>query len=294
MTLLADRRSLAVKNERKALVLAGGGITGIGWEIGVLAGLADLGVNLADADIMIGTSAGSVVGAQLRAGIPIEDLYATQLLDAGGETVERLGRKVIFKYVLANLLPGGDQAARARLGKLALAARTAPEAERKAVFEQLLPFGHWPERPLLITAVDAESGELKVFDRDSGVSLVDAVSASCAVPLIWPPMTIDGHRYMDGGMRSIANLDLAKGYGRVVVLAPITTALRRSGRISEQLAGLGKHLHSAVVSPDAEARGAIGRNVLDPAHRAASAMAGRAQARSIRDTVAVAWGSPPA
>jgi NTE family protein len=294
MNFLADRRSLAVKNERKALVLAGGGITGIGWEIGVLAGLADLGVNLADADLVIGTSAGSVVGAQLRSGIGVEDLYATQLRDAGGETSARLGLKVQLTYVLANLLPGGDQAARARLGKLALAAKTESEADRKAVFERALPIRDWPERPLLVTAVEVETGEPKVFDRDSGVALVDAVGASCAVPLIWPPVTIDGHRYMDGGMRSIANIDLAQGYGRVVVLAPITTALRRSGRISEQLAGLGKHLHSVVVSPDSEARRAIGRNVLDPAHRAASAMAGRAQARSIRDAVAVAWGSPPA
>jgi NTE family protein len=201
---------------------------------------------------------------------------------------------VLLRFVIAGLLPGSDQRARARLGKFALAAKTVPESDRIAVIEERLPVKEWPERGLLITAVETTTGELKVFDRDSGVSLVNAVAASCAVPVVWPPVTIDGHRYMDGGARSVANADLAKGYGRVVVLAPVTASLRRSGRIGEQLAGLGKHLHAVVVSPDADAKAAIGRNVLDPARRAASAKVGRAQARSVRDAVAVVWGYPPA
>lgn len=283
-----------MKNERKALVLAGGGITGIGWEIGVLAGLAELGVDLTDADLIVGTSAGSVVGAQLASGLGVQKLYEEQLRDSAGEISARIGAGVLLRFVIAGLLPGSDQRARVRLGKFALAARTVPESDRIAVIEERLPVKKWPERGLLITAVEVTTGEFKVFDRDSGVSLVNAVAASCAVPIVWPPVTIDGHRYVDGGARSVANADLAKGYGRVVVLAPVTASLRRSGRISEQLAGLGKHLHSVVVSPDADAKAAIGRNVLDPTHRAASARAGRAQARSIRDAVAVVWGYPPA
>ena len=283
-----------MKNERKALVLAGGGVTGVGWEIGMLAGLADLGVNLGDADLVLGTSAGSVVGAQLTSGVPIEELYAEQLKEASGEIPARIRTGALLRFVLAGLLPGGDQRARIRLGRLALAAKTVPEAERIAVIEQRLPVRVWPERELLITAVEAESGELRVFDRESGVGLVEAVAASCAVPTVWPPVTIEGRRYMDGGMRSVANADLAQGHGRVVVLAPMPATLRRSGRISEQLATLGKHLHSAVISPDADARAAMGRNALDPAFRAAAAVAGRAQARTVRDAVAVAWGTPPA
>jgi NTE family protein len=283
-----------VKNDRKALVLAGGGITGIGWELGILAGLAELGVDLSDADVVVGTSAGSVVGAQLTSGIPVQKLYDEQLREATGEISARIGPAVLLRFAIAGLLPGSDQKARARLGKFALAAKTVDESDRIAVIEERLPQKDWPERKLLITAVEAHTGELKVFDRDSGVSLVNAVAASCAVPVVWPPVTIDGHRYMDGGARSVANADLAKGCGRVVVIAPITASLRRSGRISEQLAKLGQHLHSVVISPDADAKEAIGRNVLDPAHRAASALAGRAQARSVRDAVAVAWGYPPA
>jgi NTE family protein len=283
-----------VKNARKALVLAGGGITGIAWELGILTGLAEAGLDLSDADVVIGTSAGSVVGAQLTSGVPLTDLYAEQLRDASSEIAAKMGAAFLARYLLASVLPGGDQRARARIGKLALAAHTVPEAERRAVIEQRLPKHEWPDRPLLIPAVEAETGDVSVFDRDSGVPLVDAVAASCAVPMVWPAMTISGRRYIDGGVRSIANADLAAGCGRVVVLAPMTTTLRRSGRISYQLGTLGPKVHSVVVSPNEEARKSMGRNVLDPAFRAASAKAGRAQAATIRNEVAVVWGRPPA
>ncbi len=275
-------------------MLGGGGITGIGWELGLLIGLAELGVDLTQADVVIGTSAGSVVGAQLTSGVPLQDLYDEQLKDASGEAADELSKGSLLRWVVASVLPGGDQKARARLGRLALSARTVPESQRRPVFEDLLHSHAWPERRLLITAVEATSGELRVFDRDSGVHLVDAVGASCAVPLVWPPVTIGEHRYVDGGVRSGTNVDLAEGYGRVVVLAPMALALRRSARISHQLAALGQHLHSAVVTPSGEAKAAMGKNVLDPAFRAASARAGREQATSVRDAVAVAWGTPPA
>jgi NTE family protein len=285
---------VTVKNARKALVLGGGGITGIGWELGVLAGLRDHGVDLTSADVVVGTSAGSVVGAQLTSGESIEKLYDQQLQDATDETAAALGLGFTVRWVLANVLPGGDLRARTRVGKLALAAKTEPESSRREVFAKLLADADWPSRNLQVTAVEAATGEVAVFDRDSGVPLVDAVAASCAVPMVWPPMTINGRRYMDGGARSGTNADLATDCGRVVVLAPMPLALRRSGRISEQLARLGPKVHSFVICPDENARKAIGRNILDPAARAASARAGRAQAASIRDRVAVVWGHPPA
>ena len=283
-----------MKNSRKALVLGGGGITGIGWELGLLAGLREQGVDLSDADVVIGTSAGAVVGAQLTSGVPVDELYARQLHEPDGELAESLGLKFTLRWVLANVLPGGDRRARMRVGKLALAATTEPESQRREVFAKLLAQADWSDRQLQVTAVEAATGEVAVFDRASGVPLVDAVAASCAVPMVWPPMTINGRRYMDGGARSGSNADLATGCGRVVVLAPMPVALRRSGRISEQLARLGPKVHSVVVSPDENARKAIGRRILDPAARAASARAGRAQAASVRDRVAVVWGHPPA
>ena len=274
---------------RRALVLGGGGVTGIAWETGLLAGLAEAGIDLTAADLVVGTSAGSVVGAQILSGPTIEDLYAAQLTDPTGELATRMGATSMLRFIAAALWPGDEQRARARLGRAALKARTVPEAERRAVIERRLPSASWPERSLLITSVDAETGELRVFDRDSGVPLPEAVAASCAVPLVWPPITVGGRSYIDGGVRSAANADLATGCDRVVVLAPITYALRRGSRISSQLASLGSTVRSVVVSPDAQARKAIGGNVLDPAHRVASARAGHAQSAAVAESIAAVW-----
>ena len=273
----------------RALVLGGGGITGIAWELGVLAGLAEAGLDIMSPDVVVGTSAGSVVGAQILSGDSIEDLYARQLADPAGEAGARLGSGALARFVIAAAWPGDPGRGRAYLGRAALRAATHAEADSRAAFERLVPRDSWPERRLLVTAVDAETGEPRVFDRESGVELREAVAASCAVPIVWPPITIQGHRYIDGGVRSIANADLAAGCDRVVVLAPVTFALRRSGRISNQLALLGRDVRSVVVSPDAQARAAIGRNVLDPAQRASAARAGRLQAAAVAPAVEGVW-----
>ncbi len=251
---------------RRALVLGGGGVTGIAWELGLLAGLAEKGVDLMSPDVVVGTSAGSVVGAQVLSGTSIEELYAEQLADATGEIGTRMGPGVLARFVIASLWPGDERRGRAYLGHAALAARTVPESKRRTVIESRLRSRAWPARRLLVTAVDAETGEARVFDR-----------------------AINGRRYVDGGVRSIANADLAAGCDRVVVLAPVTFALRRRGRIASQLSALGPGVRSVVVSPDAEARRAIGRNVLDPARRAASARAGRRQAGSVAGAVGTVW-----
>jgi NTE family protein len=273
----------------RALVLGGGGITGIAWELGVLAGLAEKGIDILSPDLVVGTSAGSVVGAQILSGESIEVLYASQLADPTGEAGARMGAGALARFVIASAWPGDPGRGRAYLGRAAVGARTNPESDSRAAFERLVPRDSWPERRLVVTAVDAGTGEPRFFDRDSGVELRDAVAASCAVPIVWPPITIQGHRYIDGGVRSIANADLAAGCDRVVVIAPVTFALRRSGRISAQLASLGPDVRSLVVSPDAQARAAIGRNVLDPAQRVASARAGRRQAAGIAFAVQSVW-----
>jgi NTE family protein len=273
----------------RALVLGGGGVTGIAWETGLLAGLAEAGIDLTSADLVVGTSAGSIVGAQILSDVSLKDLYNTQLAKPTGEIAAKMGATTLLRFAVAMLWPGSEQQGRARLGHAALKASTVPESERLAVIRQRLPSDSWPERRLLVTAVDAENGETRVFDRDSGVPLLKAVAASCAVPLVWPPISIDSRRYIDGGVRSITNADFAAGCDRVVVVAPATFALRRSTRIENQLASLGTGIQSLVISPDSEARQAIGRNVLDPAHRVASARAGHAQSAAVAESVAAVW-----
>jgi NTE family protein len=281
-----------MSDQGTALVLGGGGITGIAWEIGLLAGLAEAGVDLSGADFVVGTSAGSVVGAQVTSGAELEELYARQLEPATGETAARLNRATLAQFGWAMLRTRGDHAAfRRRIGSIALAAEkaglTPSEQERLDVIGARLVSTEWPERPFVVTAVDAESGKFRTFDRESGVPLVSAVAASCAVPGVYPPVSIDGSRYVDGGMRSAANADVAQGYDRLVVLAPIPRGIGPIASVDAQVTGLIARV--AVVSPDRHSKAAIGKNVLDPAARAASAEAGRAQAMTVAQQVAGVW-----
>ena len=273
----------------RVLVLGGGGVTGVAWELGLLLGLCEQGLDLTGADLIIGTSAGSVVAAQITSGTPLPELFEAQLRGYGAERPARVGVGTIARMVLASLGARTERDARARVGRMALSARTIPEAERRAVIASRLPTTTWPDRRVFITAVAVDDGEFVVFDRDSGVSLVDAVAASCAVPGVWPPATINGRCYIDGGMRSPANVHLAAGAGRVVVLAPIDRAFRRSNSVSAQVAALPATTRACAIFPDAAARAAIGRNVLDPTRRAAAARAGRRQAASALDRVAAVW-----
>ncbi|SDF81249.1 NTE family protein [Lentzea fradiae] len=273
---------------QRALVLGGGGVTGIAWEIGILHGLSQQGVDLTNADLVVGTSAGSVVATQLAGGVPLAGLYESQLEPPDGELPARLTPWMLVRYALSYAMPGTPAAKRARLGRAALKARTPSEESRLEVFDRRLSIKEWPERPLKVTAVDTATGKFVAFDRDSGVPLVKAVASSCAVPLVWPPVTIDGHRYMDGGMRSVANVDLAAGCSRVVVVAPLTRSANVVATPAAQAAKLG--VPSIVVSPGQEELTAIGKNVLDPARRRPAAEAGLRQAASVADAVREVWG----
>ncbi|MGH3124332.1 MAG: patatin-like phospholipase family protein, partial [Streptosporangiaceae bacterium] len=158
------------------------------------------------------------------------------------------------------------------------------------VIASRVPSEEWPARRLLITAVDAVTGEFTPFTEASGVSLVDAVGASCAVPGVWPPVSMAGRRWIDGGIRSPANADLAAECQRIVVLAPIPRGMRAASAVATQAAGLTRAGRAvAVVSPDQAAVAAIGRNVLDPARRAPAARAGHAQAEAALDRVGTVW-----
>jgi NTE family protein len=275
--------------EKRALVLGGGGVTGVAWEIGLLHGLAEQGVDLGTADLFVGTSAGSVVAAQLTGGTGIDALYEHELADITGDTDAVIGARVLLGFVLAGLWPGDRARGRARLGRAALKARTVPESARRTAIAARIKRDDWPAARLLIPAVEARTGEVKVFDSASGASLIDAVAASCAVPLVWPPMTVGDRRYVDGGVRSVANVDLARGYERVVVIAPVNGAARRADRPAAQAAALGPGVRTAVVSPTDAALTAIGRNPLDPSRRAPAARAGRAQAAEVIERVRAAW-----
>ena len=276
--------------DRRALVLGGGGITGIAWETGLIAGLAGLGIDVAEADVIIGTSAGSVVGAEIASGQKIEALYQAQLAPPAPEPVARIGWGFIGR-LLWDMSTGLDpKRARARIGRWALAAPAMPEADWRKVIQARLHASTWPSAALRVTAVDARTGEFAVFDAAGNADLVDAVGASCAVPGVGPPVTIGDRRFMDGGMRTVANADLAAGYERVVIVAPVAAGIglmvspRRQAGV---LSAAGSRV--VLVQPDRAARHAIGRNVLDASRQAAAARAGRTQAAGEARAVRAVW-----
>ena len=283
----------------RALVLGGGGVTGIAWEIGVIAGLADLGIDLAGADVIIGTSAGSVVGVDIASGQQPEALYQAQLAPPDPEPAARIGWDLIGRLLWVVNTSRDPVRARARIGHWALAARTMPEADRRKVFEDRLPVSSWPAKMLKVTAVDAQTGEFVVLDSSGEAGLVDAVGASCAVPGVWPPVTIGNRRFVDGGVRSVANADLAARYQQVVIVAPVARGIGPimpgPGGQAAALAAAGARV--ALVRPDRAATRAIGRDVLDVSRRAAAATAGRAQAAAAAAAVRAVWqadSGPPA
>lgn len=276
----------------RELVLGGGGITGIAWETGLLLGLQDLGVDVTGADTVVGTSAGSVVGAQLTTGISLADLFDYQVSTPKPAPLASISPLVLLGFARAMIRARGDLEAFGRYvgrwsARRAAAGRLPTLDERFAAIRERLPIQEWgPEGRLRVTAVDVETGALRVFDGTDGVSLVDAVAASCAVPGVYPPVPIGGRSYIDGGARSGSNADLLADHDRVLALTPVN---RSAGpmRTAGQLLGSTPHL---VVSPDGASIAAIGKNVLDPARRAASARAGRAQAAAVAPLARDIWG----
>lgn len=264
-----------------ALVLAGGGVTGIAWETGVLYGLAQQGHDLiSDADLVVGTSAGSTVGAQILSGTSISRLYELQHDDAHGEINPHIDLE-LMAVVFGELAAGGTTTdeQRKKIGTLALQAATVDEPTRRRVIETRLLSHEWPTTPFIVTAIDAETGEFVTWTKESNVSIVDAVTSSCAVPGVWPCVSIGGRRYYDGGLRNSANAVLADGYDIVTILAPLTAGM---GPIVENeirtLRERGSDVR--VITADEAAVVAMGPNSLDPRMRAVAAEHGLRQGLS--------------
>src|SRR5215475_16127174 len=287
-----------------ALVLGGGGAAGNAWEIGVIAGLAEAGLDMTQAaDLVVGTSAGATAAAQVRSGIPAAELLASVLSEPvrpAGQNRERppsLPMATVFERMRAIGAAATSAADLQRaMGAFGLESDSilGPGAgQRRALVAARLPRPEWPDRPMIVVALDAHTGELAAFDRDSGVDLADAVTAATALPGMVPTHSVNGRRYINGGVRSADNADLAAGYANVVVLSPFSG---RSGPLPEgQFEGVrrfpGADLASQVealreqgsrvevITPDADSRAAMGTNQMDPATRVPAACAGFAQGK---------------
>ncbi len=249
-------------------------MTGIAWETGVLLGLEESG-RLPSFDLVIGTSAGAAVGAQLTSGAGLPELYARQVAEEHGEISPELDLEPLIAFFteMGDISGGVPPEQLVKVGTFAKEAKTVPLADRRAVIEWRLPSHEWPTTPLQITTVDADTGELVLLDASSGVSLVDAVMASCAVPGVWPPVPLLGRLLIDGGVRSGTNLDLAASCDEVLLLAPLTQGPMKAVVEREAASRPGV----TVVMADDGAEEAFGPNPLDPSRRPLAAEAGYRQ-----------------
>jgi NTE family protein len=291
----------------RALVLGGGGASGNAWVIGVVAGLFDLELDVTGADLIVGTSAGATAAAQLSSATRPPELLANILAEApppASRPAASEGGRVPTRPA-ANLLE--------ITGAIISAAKDAAEMRRKvgaaldwtgmsddsrhtqwrATVAARLPSRHWPDRPLLVTAVDARTGEPVVFDRHSGVDLVDAVAASCAGGFAY---RIDDRRYIDGGYRANENADLAAGYARVLVLSPLSGRSRHRSEWGTHLSAQADVLRARgsrveIVIPDTSFASALGMgmNIMDLSRRGPSAQAGYEQGRALAERLTGFW-----
>jgi NTE family protein len=313
-----------VSGVRVGLVLGAGGLTGTAFHAGVLTALAeDAGWDARDAEVIVGTSAGSTGAALLRAGFPPRD-YVPRVLGAplSAEGMAVLGRMP----GLGQPLPAAPSARGPAAAGLALRLARRPWRLRPGVAAAaLLPagtrpmdpgtarlgrlFNGWPDRPMWICAVSLDSGRRVVFGRDAQASVADAVTSSCAVPGYFEPVTIRGERFVDGGAWSLLNLDLLAGLDLdlVVVSAPMSTtdwvatdpgnAVRAPARVQqEREAAQVRRAGTPVVvfQPDARLRRVMGTAAMDVHKRSPVALAARQYARAVLQTVPDLFGPPAA
>ncbi len=283
----------AARTGTTALVLSGGGVAGIAWEIGVLHGLRAAGGALAVAldapALVVGTSAGSVVGTMVAAAADrgadwdLEDAWATQHAPSSTELPRTVDLEQFFARLTDPAFADDPVGARRRVGEFARGVDPAEAPGRGSSVSARLPVHDWPAVPLRITAVDAHSGEVVVLDAHTGVALDVAVTASCAVPGVWPVVPIGDREYMDGGVASLAHAPLAAGHDRIIVLAPMVTPSAGGLRgIDEELTELrGTGAEVVLIGPDDEYLAGPGAAALDPASRPEAADLGDRFGRAV-------------
>ena len=292
-------------NSRTALVLGGGGSTGNAWLIGVIAGLFDAGLDVTTADVTIGTSAGATAAAQIAGAEPPELL--ANILEAAppsrpvgsGPGRPSASPGVNHMEKTAGIIGAAADLAdmRRRMGAAALEVDDASDGswsgQWRAIVTPRLPSRLWPQRRMVMTAVDARTGEGVAFDRESGVELVDAVAASTSGGP--NPYRIGDGRYIDGGYRTNAeNADLAAGYGRVLVLSPFGGRSRMPFEWGTHLATQVDELRAQgskveTIFPDSSAEHMFGVNGMDLSLRPPAARAGFDQGRALAGQLTGFW-----
>ena len=277
-----------------ALIFGGGGPVGEAWESGVIAGLAEKGVDLSRVDRIIGTSAGAIVGARLASGMTPDQLAQAALKRFEGPPpplIQKPAPPPALSFLVCKLeqLNAGKVTAQSvgvEVGKWALTVHPiATESEFVTSYWRRFPKRQWPSKTYECVSVDTAAGSLKVWNKSSGVPLALAGASSCALPGLFLPVTIDAHRYMDGGVRSATNADLARGCKTAIVMVPTAGINHPLAKLS--VARLDRELQIlrdsgckvAVIVPDAGSVGAFERSGAEEGRNAAVLRAGKIEGR---------------
>jgi len=286
-------------NVRRALVLGGGGPTGRAFELGLLKGLRDAGIDLTQADLVVGTSAGAVLGSQIRAGESVDTLYAALLADPNSPSVAHgdPGYDPAYFQQTVQLINGAPEvtpALRIEVGKRALAAAKALSEDTQLRFIETDLGGlvhEWPGQPLKVAAGDVADGTMRFFDSTQGVPIEQALAASTAAPGRVAPIAIGDRRYMDGFVGGPCpggcwpNLDGAAGYGLIVAVT-----LGSGPQLTQQIELLrSRGSRVVIISPDAESAAARGTDPFDLSRLAPTAAAGLRQAGTVATEVRSIW-----
>lgn len=279
----------------RAVVFGGGGLVGTAWLFGLIAGLRDAGVDLANADLVIGTSAGSIAGAMLTSGADLSgygDLFpepepepASAPTDPARPPLPTGSITEMFAMFTDGRLD--PVVGRRQVGEFALNAPTMDERAHLDTIGALVPVRAWPTTRLLITSVDTATGEREVWDAARGAALLTAIGASTSVPGVFPPVTINGGRYMDGGVWSVTNADLAAGADVLLVAEPLAHLVPRE-TLRRELAAVGAAT-VVTVSPDEPAIAAFGPDLLSPAGWRPAYRAGVRQGTDTAANLRTAW-----
>lgn len=289
----------------RALVLGGGGANGNAWTIGVVAGLFDAGLDVTDADLIVGTSAGATTAAQITSAPPaklLAEILAATSQPRLGRDNSASGPQPVADHMQRTdaIFKAAEDASDLRR-RICLAALEmdigsdgSDQKRWRSIVASRLPDQNWPQQNLLIAVIDTGSFEPVVLDRHSGVDLVDAVAASTSNGFGVPPYTIGNKRYIDGGYPSADNAALAAGYTRVMILSPFggrsRAPLTWGVHLAAQVDGLrmsGSKVET--VFPDSASRDAFGMNMMDLSARPASAQAGFNQGKSLAAQLTEFW-----
>ncbi|MFJ8160318.1 patatin-like phospholipase family protein [Streptomyces sp. NPDC096136] len=274
----------------RALALGAGGPVGAAWTAGLACGLRRGGVDLGEADLIVGTSTGAIIGSLLATGQdPGRLATPVRPADSSGTPPRVDGRRLGEAFAVLGNAASDPAGARRRVGRIALAAETGPEEAHVARMRALAGADRWPDRPLLIPVTNVETGEREVFHRASGAPLPSAVAASTAFPGVYPPITLNGRRYMDGSLRSATNAGLAAGARTLVVIDP-QAHLFPPQLLQQELEVAAAHT-VVTIEPDPAALRAFGPDLGDRTAWEPAYQAGLRQAADTAEQLHRAWRS---